>query len=594
MPLAAQGAYGLGEMAEFVSIDMPEPPTVVRGLTAEPILLPIVAPTQRVRGEMKQELSFGPYLRALQRWWWLLVACTFVAGATSYVSTLQMPRIYQATTTIIVGQSLQKANPSGQDIYISQQLAQTYAQMVKRRPILQGAAQALGLPFAPAPEDVTARQVAGTQLLEISVRDTEPERARSLADEIARQLILQSPTEAPEESQRRAFVAEQLEDLEKNIEATKQEIASEQQKLDAANSARAIQQYQANITALQQKLASYQSTYASLLLTVQGGTNYISIIEPARLPTKPVSPKVFETVLLASALGLAIALLGVLVIEALNDTVQDAQEAAEITGLPLLGAVARMEGEGYTNKLITLLHPRSSISEAFRVLRTNLQFSSVDKPLRTIMVSSPGPSEGKSVTVANLGVVFAEAGVRTIIVDSDLRRPVQHHIFNLANEHGLADLALDHNASLENYLQPTAVEGLWLLTAGSLPPNPSEILSSQRFREILDQLKEKADLLILDTPPALVVADASIVASRVDGVLVVADSGQTRRGAAWQTVEELQRSRANLLGLVMNRVRSRRSGYYYYYQYSYYYAEDGTRRRRRVRRKRREAQAEHK
>lgn len=532
---------------------------------------------------MEQTVDLSRYTRILQRWWWLLLACTLVAGAASYYGTMQMPRIYQATTTVMVGQSLQKANPSGQDIYISQQLAATYAQMVKRQPVLQSAAQALGLEFVPSAGDVTTRLVEGTQLLEISVRDSDPERARVLADEIARQLILQSPTEGGEEAQRRAFVTEQLADLERNIEATREEIASEQAKLDAANSARAIQQYQANIAALQTKLSSYQSTYASLLLTVSGGTNYITIVEAARTPSAPVSPNVPQTVLISAALGLLLAVAGALVIEGVNDTVQDAQEVSEITGLPLLASVARMAGEGYDEKLITRLHPRSAISESFRVLRTNLQFSSVDKPLRRIMITSPGPSEGKSVTLANLGVVFAEAGLRTLIVDTDLRRPVQHRVFGLENARGLSDLIVDGAANPADYWQETEVPNLYLLPAGPVPPNPSEILSSQRMQRLIDALGEAMDVVLFDSPPALAVADASILGARVDGVLLVMDVGQTRRPMATRVVAELQRTQTPLVGLVLNRVRARSGGYYYYYRYGYYYGESGERRRRRRR-----------
>lgn len=538
---------------------------------------------------MEQTVDLSRYMRILRRWWWLLLACTLVAGAASYYGTTQMPRIYQATTTVMVGQSLQKANPSGQDIYISQQLAATYAQMVKRQPVLQGAAQALGLEFVPSAGDVTTRLVEGTQLLEISVRDSDPERSRVLADEIARQLILQSPTEGGEEAQRRAFVAEQLADLERNIEATKEEIASEQAKLDAANSARAIQQYQANIAALQTKLSSYQSTYASLLLTVSGGTNYITVVEPARTPEAPVSPNVPQTVAVSAALGLLLAIVGALAIEAINDTVQDAHEVSEITGLPLLASVGRMAGEGYAEKLITRLLPRSPVSESFRVLRTNLQFSSVDKPLRRIMITSPGPSEGKSVTLANLGVVFAEAGLRTLIVDTDLRRPVQHRVFGLENARGLSDLIVD-SAPPSDYWQATEVPNLYLLPAGPTPPNPSEILSSQRMRDLITSLGEAMDVVLFDSPPALVVADASILGARVDGVLLVMDVGQTRRSMATRIVAELQRTQTPLVGLVLNRVRAH-SGGYYYHRYGYYYGESGERRRRRGRSSRKHGSA---
>ncbi len=508
------------------------------------------------------------YWNILRRWWWLLVASILIASLASYVGASRLPRIYQATTTIMVGQALQQSNPTGGDLYISQQLAQTYAQMVKRQPVLGGAAQALGLTYTPAANDVSARQVPGTQLLEISVRDTVPERAQALADEIAYQLILQSPT-ASEGAERQAFVRERLASLEANIEQTEAEIAEEQAGLEAANSARAIQQYQANLNALQQKLASYETTYASFLLTVQGGTNYISVVEPAGLPQQPISPNVMETVLLAAAIGLGVAVGGVVLIEYLDDTLKTPDEAARLTQLPVLGTIARIEGERYSDKLIVHQQPLSTIAEAYRVLRTNVRFSFVDRPMRTLLVTSPGPTEGKSVNLSNLGVAMAQSGLRVILIDTDLRRPVLHKIFGVSNSEGLSNALLASDSSALSYLRDTEVENLRLLPSGPLPPNPAEVLGSERMGGVIEELLVEAELLLFDSPPALVVTDAAVLAARMGegGVLVVTDTGKTRRGMARRTVEELQRVHARLLGVIVNRVSDRPGGEYYY---SYY------------------------
>lgn len=521
---------------------------------------------------MDNNIDLKQYLEILQRWWWLMVACVLVASVSSYIGTLGMPRIYQATTTVMIGQTLQQANPSSSDIYISQQLAQTYAEMVKRRPVLLGAAGALGLEYVPSAGDISTRQVPGTQLLEISVRDTIPLRAQALADEIAHQLILQSPT-ASEDFERQSFVRERLEGIEANIEQAEAEIAEEQAKLEAANSARAIQQYQSNITALEQKLSSYESTYASLLLTVQGGTNYISVVEPAGLPTTPISPNVGETVLLAAAIGLGLAVGGAVLIEFIDDTIKSPDEVSRLTDLPVLGTIARIEGEGYPEKLIVDHQPLSTIAEAYRVLRTNIQFSFVDRSMDALMVTSPGPTEGKSVTLSNLAVVMAQSGLRVIAVDSDLRRPVLHKIFGLSNTQGLSDAVLDPETGVESYLQETGIDNLRLLPSGPLPPNPAELLGSERMSAVIEELEAHADLVLFDSPPTLVVTDAAVLAARVDGgVLLVVDAGNTRRGMAKRAAEELRRVRANLLGVIVNRL-SVRGGGQYYYQYYYYYSD---------------------
>ncbi len=518
---------------------------------------------------MEQRTDLSPYLRILRKWWWLLLTCTLVAGGFSYVGTRQMPRIYQATTTVIVGQTLQMANPSGADIYISQQLAQTYALMVTRQPILQGAAASLGLDFVPNAGNVTTRQVAGTQLLDISVRDVEPARAAALADAIAQELVAQTSMLEGEEGQRQAFVAEQLADLEANIDATRTEIAAEQARLDAANSARAIQEYRANIAALQQKLVSYQSNYASLLLTAQGGSNYVSVVEAAAVPRRPVSPNVPQTVAVSAGLGLLLAILGAVVLELLSDNIENAEEAQRVTGLQLLASIWKLPANGHDEGLVTVHSPGSPSVEPFRVLRINVQYSSVDAPLRTVLVTSPGPSEGKSTVLSNLAVVYAEAGQRVVIADTDLRRPVQHVIFGLKNDRGLSDLVRDRELALADCLQSGPVENLRVLCAGAVPPNPTQVLASQRMQEVLTALRAETDVLLLDSAPVLAAADASLLSTHVDGVILVADAGRTRRSMAKQAVEELHRAQANLVGLVLNRVKPRRSGSYYYYHHYY-------------------------
>jgi len=546
-------------------------------------------------------MALEQYFAVVKKWWWLILASTLVATVSSYQAMSRVPRIYQSTTTVMIGQSLQKANPTNQDFYISQQLAQTYAHMVSRQPVLKTAAEALGLAYVPSATNVSARTVPGTQLLEISVRDTDPRRARALADEIARQLIRQSPTESGEDRARQVFVQAQLQNLEDNIQATEEQIEAEQAKLDAANSARAIQQYRNNIAALQQRLASYQSTYASLFQTVQGGTNYISIVEPATVPTTPISPRVMETVLLAAAIGLILALAGAFLIEFLDDTVKTPNDVRQAVDLPTLGTIARFKAKGYEKKLITAQQPRSPIAEAFRALRMNIQFSSVDKPIRTLLVTSPSSAEGKSIALANLAVVMAQSGRSVIVVDTDLRRPEQHKFFGLSNHHGLSNALLKPNPDVSEYMwkpeieslaglfsdgdngevtehvQPTGVGNLHIVTSGPPPPNPADLLGSERMEAIIEELKKRADVVLFDSPPVLVVTDAAVLSTRVDGVLLVNGARRTRRAMAQRAVERLRQVDANLLGVVLNRLPARRGGFYY----SQYY--DGQRKKRRQR-----------
>ena len=515
------------------------------------------------------------YISAMKKWWWLLVASTLVATISGYYAVSRMPRIYQATTSLMVGQSLSEANPTNQDLYISQQLAQTYREIVTRQPILRGAADALGLPYVPRAEDVSAWLVPGTQLLGIAVRDTDPERARALADAVAQELIQQTPNEIEEDHARQGFVRSQLLSLEENIEITEEEILAEQARLDAANSARAIQQYQTNIAALQEKISSYQATYASLMQSVEGRTNYIAVFEPASASSTPVSPRVMETVLLAAASGLLLAVGGIFLIEFLDDTVKTADEVKQLTGLTVLGIIARIPGAGSDQKLLEVGEASFPILEAYRTLRTNLLVSSIDKPIETLIVTSPVPRDGKSTTVANLGVIMAQTGKSVILVDADLRRSSLHRFFQLPNRGGLTDVLLQSEPTLDGWLQETGVDNLRLLASGPLPPNPPELLGSQKMRRLFENLTQEADMVIFDTPPMLAVTDATVLAMMADGVLVITDAEKTRRGAIQETVENLRQAGANILGAVLNRV-SLRGGEYSYYRYDY-----GPRQRRR-------------
>lgn len=212
-----------------------------------------------------------------------------------------------------------------------------------------------------------------------------------------------------------------------------------------------------------------------------------------------------------------------------------------------------------SNGLVAAQAPRSLAAEAFRTLRTNIQFSSLDRPIRSLLVTSSGPDEGKSTILANLAISFAESGRRVIVADCDLRRPALDRLFGLRDSPGLTTMILEEGGPPP--LQDTMVAGLSLLATGPLPPNPAELLASERMARVMSQLTELADLVLLDSPPITAVSDAAILAARVDGVLLVVDSGRTRRALAQQAKEQLARVGARLLGVVLNNVKPGRNVY---------------------------------
>lgn len=226
--------------------------------------------------------------------------------------------------------------------------------------------------------------------------------------------------------------------------------------------------------------------------------------------------------------------------------------------------------------LVTRDEPKSPAAEAYRTLRTNLQFAALDTPLRVLLITSAGPGEGKTTTAANLAVAMAQSGSKVIVIGGDLRKPTLHLAFGLRNTVGLTNV-LTGNVSWEAALQPTDVDGLYVLPAGPIPPNPAELLASTRMQELLAELKEQCDVVIIDAPPVLAVTDAGVMSRLSDGVLLVISVGVTPRDVAKAAKEQLEQVGARILGMVVNGLSSE-SGYYYYYYHRYYSLEDGTRR----------------
>lgn len=217
-----------------------------------------------------------------------------------------------------------------------------------------------------------------------------------------------------------------------------------------------------------------------------------------------------------------------------------------------------------SQSLVTISNPRSPIAEAYRTLRTNLEFSNLDRSLRALLVTSPGPDEGKSTTLANLAVTIAQGGKRVILVDADLRRPSQHQIFNLKNSVGLSDMVRDDALLANPPLQDTGVPNLQVLTSGPLPPNPAEILGSKRMSDILAALLSRADMVLLDAPPVIAVTDAAVLSAKVDGVLLVIRAGKTKRENAKKAQQQLEKINARIIGVVLNNVKPDASVQYYY------------------------------
>lgn len=230
-----------------------------------------------------------------------------------------------------------------------------------------------------------------------------------------------------------------------------------------------------------------------------------------------------------------------------------------------------METRGVQSRdeeLITKNHPKSSVAEAYRKIRTNISFLSPDKPLKTIAVTSSGPKEGKSVTLVNLGISMAQNGQKVIIIDADLRKPMQHRFFEMTNFEGLSTI-LSNEISFEEGLRETGIENLKLISTGVTPPNPAELLASKKMENVLAKAREAADVVLIDTPPAIAVTDAALLGNKVDGVIIVVASHQTHEEMLKKTQEVLLKARANIIGTILTKYPAHEEGSYYYHYYYY-------------------------
>jgi polysaccharide biosynthesis transport protein len=330
----------------------------------------------------------------------------------------------------------------------------------------------------------------------------------------------------------------------------------------------------ARINALEDQRQTYLDLRDSLVVSgdLSAGAG-AEVIQPATIPSGPFEPTTARNIAVALLVGLVLGVALAFVAENLDTTLRSDQDLQAATGVPSLAVVPDLEtwkntGEAY---LVTRDKPRSPAAESYRGLRTSLQFMAIDRPLGVVQITSARPAEGKSTSAANLAVACARAGQRVILVDCDLRKPRLHSFFDMPPEAGFTSLLIGV-ASLDELIHQVADEpGLSVLTAGRIPPDPSELLSGARARQIFSELRNMADLVIVDTPPVLAVADPLIVSGLVDGVVMVASFGSTQRGAVTKAAEKLRQVDAPILGTVLNRFSPRRGGGGYGYGHGYGY-----------------------
>jgi succinoglycan biosynthesis transport protein ExoP len=513
-------------------------------------------------------VDFRRQLAIVRKWFPLLVAGVVLSALAAFGLSSIQQRIYEAKATLIVGQALQVLNPNVDQLNVSQRLSSTYAAVATKRPALEAVISQLHLDQTPEElaKHVFADAPTDSTLLTITADDPDPERAAAIANSLSQLLISSSPAIQGVQSDLQASIQAQLKATLEQITATQADV----ERLAALKSPTPANL--ATLEGLQGRLVTLRATYASLLSASAGSaSNLLSVVEPAIAPDAPISPRTLLNTLLAAVVGLLLAAAVAAIVEYLDDRVKNAEMVQDVAALSTLGSVGRMNiGRGRQEfyRLATLINPRSAVAEAYRALRTNIEFASVDTPIRSLVVTSSRPHEGKTVTASNLAVAFAQADRRTILVDADLRKPGVHAMFGIPNEDGLTTMLRDEKVGVAKIAHATEQPNLRIVTTGPLPPNPAELLGSQRMRRAIDRLTAEADILIFDTPPVQVVVDAVIMSSYLDATVLVVDVGRSRRGALRQSAEALARANAKVLGVILNRIPgvSRASDHGYYHE----------------------------
>jgi len=288
------------------------------------------------------------------------------------------------------------------------------------------------------------------------------------------------------------------------------------------------------------------------------------VVEPAITPTEPIRPNTIIYTFLGAFVGFVFSAGLTFLIEYLDRSFETSDDVRQILSLPTLGTIPRLQGRERTASLIASMLPASPSSESYRALRTNIRFASVDKPVTTLLITSAEPGAGKTTVTANLGTVCAQAGLQVVLIDADLRLPSLHQLFHLDKLTGLTDLLVGDVQNVEECIAKTEIDNLRVITSGSIPPNPSELLGSKRMDAILTEVKKNADLVILDTTPTLAVTDAAILSSKVDGVILLIEAKRTSHEAAQRTFEMLRQVGATTLGAVLVKAKPEHKAYYYY------------------------------
>jgi capsular exopolysaccharide synthesis family protein len=495
------------------------------------------------------EPSFRAYLHVLRRRKWWVASIALLGLVAALALSLTSAKQYTATAQLLVQPSVTAASAGTVPQPVTQTDVITELQLVTSAPVLQAVRAKLG--SAPA---IAAAQVGQTNVIAITATSRVAARAAVIANEYAN-----------------AFVQYRQQVATSNLTTAEEQLKSQISALGSQIKPLGKNPTSAAASALLNQEAVLKEQLAQMEVSGASSTGEVALVTPAATPVSPSSPKPADDALLGLLAGIALGLGAAFLRENLDDRLASKEATEHAGGAPVL-AMTPLVPSGRRPELTvaTVAEPSSPAAEAYRSLRTSLQFARQERRLRVIMVTSPAVGDGKTSTLANLGVVFAQAGERVLLVSCDLRRPKLGEFFGVDERTGLTSVLLGEH-TLEEALTPVpGVDRLTMLPAGPIPPNPAEVLNSSRVRDIFAKLSEQFDLVLIDSPPVLPVTDAAILSQYADATLMLAAAGQTRRTDLHRAVEKLNQVGATILGTVLNKV-TRQAGREYDYGYGYGY-----------------------
>ncbi len=512
-------------------------------------------------------MELRQYTLLLWRWLWLILIGAVVAGSVAYYVSHNQTPIYEATSTLLVSEGGTNYNNDFTSLLTSERLAKSFAERLTNHDVLMQAISNLGLDMSPAVLEgsVDVSLVTDTQLIALSVESSDPEVASNLANEIPKVFAERNLAQQLERfTSVKASLESELTELEAELIKAESTLETEIKKENPDQTA--ISQANENLLRLRETHSRVLRSLEDIHLAEVNNLTNIIIDEFARPPRTPIKPRVMANTFIAAATGALLAMGIVFLIEYLDDTVKSPQEIEKGTGLTTLGNIRMMKKvESPADALVVSMEPRSPSAEAYRQIRTNIQFASVDRQIKTLLVTSANIGEGKSTVAANLSIALSQSGKRVILVDTDMRRPTLHRLLEVDGSKGLSNLIVRGREDSQ-IIKNTLIPNLSLIPSGRLPPNPAELLGSERMKEVVKWLQQQADYVVFDSPPLLAVTDAAVLSHLVDTTIIVVSSADTRYPAFTTAIKQIESLGSHIAGVILNKVpHSKNNGYYYYY-----------------------------